>query len=254
VRVFISHTFEDEDLELAQKLQQILLNAGIDGYIAETRREYDKLIRDKIIAEIKNSDHMIAILTENSFDSASVNQELGYALREGISPIIMLEKKAKQGVLTFGIDPEEFTKSTFLESCDKILHHIQKVGPRERIPESVPEILKKLANIDSKLDNKIPQVTTTGYSNKYPEVQWYSEIIDYCNDGLPEETDPIPTEAKKCYSKIQMLRQELEEISKSYEISNSFQQNRLAQILRSKRAELKALLDDLREMWTQFSD
>jgi len=255
MKVFISHTFVDEDLNLAQKLQQVLSEAGIDGYIAETRREYNKLIRDKIIAKIRNSDHMIAILTENTFDSASVNQELGYALREGISPIIMLEKNAKQGVLTFGIDPEEFTKATFLESCNKVLSHIQKVGPRPRIPEDMSEVLKKVVQIEAKLDNPQSQ-TTMVYSDKYPEVQWYNEIIKYCNqpDILPEEVDPLPTEAKECYSKIQMLRQEIDEISKSYGNGNTFEQRRILPILRSKRGELKASLENLRDWWIQYSD
>lgn len=80
MKAFISHTFFEAELKLAEKLQQILSHAGIDGYLAETRKAYDALIRDKIIKEIKSSDHMVAILTEETFDSASVNQELGFAL------------------------------------------------------------------------------------------------------------------------------------------------------------------------------
>jgi len=252
MKVFISHTFLAEDLKLAQNLQQILSEAGIEGYLAETMREYDKLIREKIIAEIRKSDHMIAILTEKTFDSASVNQELGYALREGISPIIMREENAKQGVLTFGLDTEEFTKATFLDSCKKVLSHIQDKGPRERIPEEVSEVLKRIVKMESKIDNPKSQLTM-GYSDKNPEVQWYNEIMKECEGGLPEEIEPVPREAKTCYSRIQMLRQEIDEISKSYENSNSFQKNRLVPILRSKRTELKELLNDLREKWILFT-
>jgi len=247
MKVFISHTFSDGDLKLAQSLQKILSDAGIDGYLAETRRKYDKLIRDKIIAEIKNSDHMIAILTENTFDSASVNQELGYALREGISPVIMLEKNAKQGVLTFGIDPEEFTKDTFLESCKKVLVHIKEKGSRKGIPENMSE---QLEEIKSKLDNQQSQVPTD-FSYRYPEDKWYNEIMKYCENALPEEVDPLPTEAKECYSKILMLRQEVDEISESYENRPS---GTLTEILRTKRDELKNLRNKLREWWLGFSN
>ena len=251
MKVFISHTFSEENLDLAIKLQHILSEAGIDGYLAETRREYNKLIRNKIIAEIRNSDHMIAILTENTFDSASVNQELGYALREGISPIIMLEKNAKQGVLTFGIDPEEFTKATFLESCNKVLSHIRKVGPRPRIPESVPEILKQLAKIDSKLDKKIPQIPV-GYSDKNPEVQWYNEIIEN-SDANSGDPSSIRAEAKGLYSSIQILRQEISGISNTYEHANTYQKPTLASILKSKRDKLNDLLENLSALWSEFS-
>ena len=74
MKVFISHTFFDEDLKLAQSLEQLLFKVGIEGYLAETRRTYDKLIRDKIILEIKNSDHMIAILTERSIPSTAFTE------------------------------------------------------------------------------------------------------------------------------------------------------------------------------------
>jgi len=180
MKVFISHTFSDEDLEMAKKLQKILSEAGNDGYLAETRREYDKLIREKIIAEIRKSDHMIAILTEKTIYSASVNQELGYALREGISPIIMREKNAKQGVLTFGLDTEEFTKSTFLDSCKMVLSHIQDKGPRPRIPEDMSEVLKKVVQIEAKLDNFY---ILLGYSFQYcyKKIPW--KILLDCVDS-----------------------------------------------------------------------
>ena len=249
MKVFISHTFSDEDLELAKKLQQFLYEVRVEGYLAETRKEYDKLIRNKIIAEIRKSDHMIAILTEKTFDSASVNQELGYALREGISPIIMREKKAKQGVLTFGLDTEEFTRATFLESCKRVLIHIQNADPRERNPENVSEILKKIGKIESKLDNQNSQVIM-GYSNNYPEDQWYNDIMKVRDESLPEEIEPLPAKAKHCYSGIQMLRLEVDELSRTYEKKPT---GILRETLSSKKEELELLRQQLREWWMEVT-
>lgn len=252
MKVFISHTFFDEDLKLAENLKQILKENGIDGYLAETRREYDRLIRDKIIDEIKKSDHMIAILTEKSFDSASVNQELGYALREGILPVIMLEKKAKQGVLTFGIDPEEFTKETFSESCIRVLKHINDKGMRPKVAENLSDLSEKMDKIESKIDNPQSNVSVD-YSDKYPEDKWYDEIMRVCFVALPEEVGTASKDAKEYYSKIQILRQEIHEISNSYNNAGAFEKPNLASILNSKRKSLKDLLESLRRIWVDIS-
>ena len=135
MKVFISHTFSDEDQKLALKLQQILGEEKIEGYLAEKKKEYDLLIRDKIRKEIENSDHMIAIITNKARESASVNQEIGYALREGIKPVIMLEENAKEGVLTHGIEPEIFTRENFEQHCINVKDFIFKKGTRQRITE-----------------------------------------------------------------------------------------------------------------------
>ena len=251
MKVFISHTFFDEDLKLAEDLQRILEKAGIDGYLAETKKKYDELIRDKIIDEIKNSDHMIAILTEKSFDSASVNQELGYALREGIRPIIMLEKNTKQGVLTFGIDPEEFTKETFEDSCKRVLTHIQEKGLRPKTIENWTQLSEKFERLESKINNQKPQIQM-GYSDKNPEVQWYNEIVRWC-DEHPYLPATHRKNAKEYYSQIQLLRQEISEISDTYEKASSFQQRNIAPILKSKRYSMKTLLNLLRGVWTNAS-
>lgn len=132
MKVFISHTFADDDQELSQILQKTLAEKDIAGYLAEKKQEYDLLIRDKIRDEIEKSDYIVGVVTNKARESASVNQELGYALRAGVRMIIMLEKEAKNGVLTHGMEVEEFTREKFQESCKKILDYIVTKGPRKK--------------------------------------------------------------------------------------------------------------------------
>ena len=133
MKVLISNTFENEDQELALKLQKILAQAEIEGYLAEKRKEYDLLIRDKIRKEIEDSDHMVAIITNNAIESASVNQELGYALREGIKPVILLEENAKIGVLTHGIEPELFQRDDFETHGKNVRDFLLRKGIRIKV-------------------------------------------------------------------------------------------------------------------------
>jgi len=133
MKVFLSHTFSERDKELALILQKVLAEKEIQGYLAEEKKEYDLLIRDKIRNEIEESDYVVAIVTNNAKESASVNQELGYALGNNIPIIIMLEEEAKVGVLTHGIEPEEFTRENFEEHCKNVRSHILEKGPMQRI-------------------------------------------------------------------------------------------------------------------------
>lgn len=138
MKVFISHTFSARDKELASILQEILSEKKIQGYLAEEKKEYDLLIRDKIRNEIEESDYVVAIVTNNAKESASVNQELGYALGNNIPIIIMLEEEAKVGVLTYGIEPEEFTRENFVEHCKNVRTHILEKGLTQKIKSEQP--------------------------------------------------------------------------------------------------------------------
>ena len=73
MQVFISHTFKSEDQILAANLKEILSEKGIEGYIAEKEKQYTILISEKIQRRIKESDHLVAIITTDALASASVN-------------------------------------------------------------------------------------------------------------------------------------------------------------------------------------
>jgi len=156
MKVFISHSFKDEDQALAQKLKEVLSTKGMEGYLAEKEKKYTLLISEKVQKRIKESDHLVAIITKNAMASASVNQELGYALREGIKPIIMLEKEVKEmGVLTYGRDPEEFSRESFDKSCVNIRDFLIGEGPRIKTNDKDLEHLKQTVYtpIFNKIDN-----------------------------------------------------------------------------------------------------
>ena len=195
---------------------------------------------------------MVAILTEETFDSASVNQELGYALREGISPIIMLEKNAKQGVLTFGIDPEDFSKSTFSQSCQNILDHIKQKGFRKKIPENFQDISDQLQNLESKItsQNNSPQINP---SDNKMEDKWYEEIMAYCRSN-PLSTSYEKQQAKQYYSKIKILKDEISEISRNREKSGLRSVRlQLSNELKIKKSDLTFNMDQLTDVWTRSS-
>ena len=132
MKVFISHKFDNKNHKLALILRNALRSQKIDGYLAETKREYELLIGDKIRGEIDTSDFVVGLITKESENSASVNQELGYALGRGVPVVIMVEKGVSHGVLTHGREPEEFTSLNFVQHCTNVVKYILEKGMSKR--------------------------------------------------------------------------------------------------------------------------
>ena len=107
----------------------------------EQKKQYGVQIAEKITNEIDQSDYLIAIVTQNAQGSASVNQELGYAQGSNIDIIPMVERGARKGVLTYGIERSEFSKANFKSKCVEIRKYILNNGPKstrdkKRVAES----------------------------------------------------------------------------------------------------------------------
>ena len=130
MKVFISHAFGGGDEELAGALKGDLAAAGLDGYLAEESQRYDLLIGDKIRQEIDESDWLVAIITERGQASASLHEEIGYALKGGARVALMIEEGVeKKGVLVYGKEYETFSAPNFAEHSRKVARSIAE-SPR----------------------------------------------------------------------------------------------------------------------------
>ena len=125
MKVFITHAFGGGDELLANAIKEDLSAAGIDGYLAEKAQRYDLMISDKIRQEIDESDWLVAVITKRSQESASVHEEIGYALGRGIRVALMVEEGVeKSGVLVYGREHEVFTVPEFAEHSRKVTKFI----------------------------------------------------------------------------------------------------------------------------------
>ena len=137
MKVFISHAFGGDDEELAGTLKEDLDAAGLDGYLAEESQRYDLLIGDKIRQEIDESDWLVAIITERGQASASLHEEIGYALKGGARVALMIEEGVeKRGVLVYGKEYETFSVPNFAEHSRKVARSIAEspLPPPRRHP------------------------------------------------------------------------------------------------------------------------
>lgn len=138
MKVFISHTFQESDQKLASILNERLKIHEIEGYIAERKKEYELLIRDKIKNQIQSSDYLVAIITEFGLNSASVHEEIGYAIGIDVPVILMVAQNVKEkGVLIYGKEPEYFDTKSFEKHADNIVEFIKEKGERKKSDQIV---------------------------------------------------------------------------------------------------------------------
>ena len=133
-QVFVSHSFKEHDPDLANILKEELARYDITAYLAEKEKRYGYIISNKIREAIRNSFCMVVILTKNSIISASVNQELGYAMgiERDIIPMVNSDVKDKVGVLLNDIEGEEFNSKNFEEKCRIVAEHISKLPKKDK--------------------------------------------------------------------------------------------------------------------------
>ena len=123
MKTFIS--FADNDVKLMRQLKRMLKDENIEAYVFCQNKEYELGLREKITKAIDGSDILIAIITKKN-RSPSVHEEIGYAVGRKKPRIIMLERGAKDGVLSYDHDQARFTNDDFEISCKEIIKHLKK--------------------------------------------------------------------------------------------------------------------------------
>ena len=144
MRVFISHAFGGVDEELAGAFKKELGGAGHDGYMAERTPRYDLPISDKIRREIEDSECLVAVITERSHASASVHEEIGYALGRGVKVALMVEEGVEAaGVFTYGREYKRFRASEFGGPSREMAEFISGLPPSPPRPGALDGAAKE---------------------------------------------------------------------------------------------------------------
>lgn len=130
MKIFISHSFDDEELALRLKKALESSDQIKTAYMAQRSPNYELEISHKIINEILDSDYLVAIITKANC-SRSVHQELGFAQGK-VHKIPLIEKAAKKGVLLEGKESIDFVRENFNNACIDVLKYILEHGPTKK--------------------------------------------------------------------------------------------------------------------------
>ncbi len=122
-KLFLSHSFSDRNI--VRELRSSFSQPGIELYVAEVDPRYGQFLPSKIERAIDACDAVLVILTRKAGESASVNQEIGYAKRAHKRIIALVEDGANVGVLLQGIEYLAFSIDKLAEAIDRIVHYVQ---------------------------------------------------------------------------------------------------------------------------------
>lgn len=146
MKVFISHS--SKDYRLAKTLKDVLEKNDLinEAFIYEDKKELGTQISDKITREIDSSDYVVALITKNSIESASVNQEYGYAQALKREKIPFLEEGSEEGIMIFGTEKIEFSKKSFEKKCFEVRDYLIKKGVPDKFTQDEINNIQKTAH------------------------------------------------------------------------------------------------------------
>ena len=197
IKVFISYSEKDQKLAKILK-KQLQESQKIDeAFVFEDKKEYGVQIDQKITEGIKRSDYLVAIITQNGINSASVNQELGYAICSNVETIPMIEQDAEKGVFTHGTENMVFSQIDFKEKCIEVEKYILQNGPRQKATED-EELIQKSAHYRCVLEFEIYNFLNGVYYRFNIGGKNDPGMLDY---GRPATTKEYLTEIKKFFDK-----------------------------------------------------
>jgi len=178
MKVFISYAFENRKLMIT--LKNSLEKQKIEVYTGEHDVALGKSLSKKIQVLIKKSNALIAIITKDN-NSASVNQEIGYAKNEDILIIPVVESGADMGFILGDVEYVQLDKKKMNKMCEKVTKYITILSASFDDTTSavrhseMKEILKRMSKLNS--DDVIHDVVLQGDFKKYE-----SQIVNTFED------------------------------------------------------------------------
>ncbi|RQW77503.1 MAG: toll/interleukin-1 receptor domain-containing protein [Methanothrix sp.] len=136
-RVYISHHRDDEPMAL--RLSRALERVGLESYVSLYSLSPAIALAERVSFGVRNSECLVALLTEKGTTSADVGQEIGLA--RGIDQLIipLLEEGAAMPFLVEHLLPIVFTEDSFDDCVGLLIKTIRGLSRLEWLKVSCPK-------------------------------------------------------------------------------------------------------------------
>jgi len=134
-KVFISHSNHPDDKTLTDLTHDLLVNCGIEAYVAEKKGEPGEWLWSKIEREIRNSDSFLVLWTKQGAISGDVREEIGIAVGAGkyeqIVPVVEVGEDLKGSLKgkEWALLDRENQKKAITETIKNVLKDAEKKPP-----------------------------------------------------------------------------------------------------------------------------
>lgn len=144
-RLFVSHGFRDT--LILERLRSSFSQPGIQLYVAEADPRYGESLPKKIEKAIDSADAVLVVMTKQASESASVNQEIGYAKKAGKQIIALVEQGASIGVLLQGIEYLLFSIDKLADAAERVVNYVETVVEKKKTRDDILEFSLILVSI-----------------------------------------------------------------------------------------------------------
>jgi len=129
LRVFVSHSMSESDQDLVKDSCTSLNSIAVEVILSERDFQSGR-ISNKVRNDIRRSDCVMTLLTEDGRDSAWVEQEIGIAIEQDKIIIPMLEKGLSPPGAISEIECIYFTRDNYFLSIESAIRYIaeEKLG------------------------------------------------------------------------------------------------------------------------------
>ncbi len=136
-RVYISHSERDD--EMALQISHALWRVGLESYVAMHSICPGISRAERVSFGIRNSECLIALLTEGGCRSATISQEIGFARGIDLLIIPLLEKNAALPFLIEHLMPINFTAAGYRDAIGLLIKTIRDLSRLEWLKVSCPK-------------------------------------------------------------------------------------------------------------------
>jgi ribosomal protein S27E len=136
-RVYISHAPEDEDMAL--QLSRALWRVGLESYAALYNLSPAISLAERVSFGVRNSEAMVALLTQEGYRSPEVSQEIGLARGLDLMIIPLLEDGARLPFLIEHLRPLAFREENYRDAIGLLIKTIRDLSRLEWLKVTCPQ-------------------------------------------------------------------------------------------------------------------
>lgn len=135
-RVYISHSHEDE--EMALQLSRSLWRVGLESYAAMYNLCPGISRAERVSFGIRNSECLVALLTQEGARSPTVAQEIGLGRGIDLLVIPLMEEGAQPPFLIEYLPPIRFTREGYKDAIGRLIKTLRDLSRLEWLKVECP--------------------------------------------------------------------------------------------------------------------
>lgn len=141
-RVYISHSERDEDLAL--EISSSLWRIGLESYSTMYIPSPGLTRADKVSFGVRNSECLVAVISQEGRNSAIVGQEIGLARGIDLLIIPLLEKEVELPFLLENLKPITFSRERCCDAIGVLIKSLRDLSRLEWLKVKCPECSEEM--------------------------------------------------------------------------------------------------------------